>query len=117
MIGGEIVIPADLPSMCIVDLAHIIAPKARLVFTGIRPGEKLHESLISPHEIPRTYRFGNSYTVIPESSPLGQAYGVRKVEPDFEYISETAVRLPDEDAIQMIGALPEAQEWRKDRLW
>jgi UDP-N-acetylglucosamine 4,6-dehydratase len=114
---GEIVIPADLPAMSIVQLAAIIAPQAKLMFSGIRPGEKLHESLLSPHEIPRTYRRGDTYVVIPESSPLGLYYGMKQVPSDFEYTSLTATPLPIEEAVRMIEQLPEAKGWKGPRTW
>ena len=46
MQGGELFVP-KIPSMRIVDLARAIAPDARLEIVGIRPGEKLHEEMIS----------------------------------------------------------------------
>jgi UDP-N-acetylglucosamine 4,6-dehydratase len=47
--GGEIFIP-KIPSIKITDLAQAIAPEAKIEIVGIRPGEKLHEVLISPDE-------------------------------------------------------------------
>ena len=107
MVGGEIVIPADLPAMSIVRLAHLIAPQAQVVFTGIRPGEKLHESLISEHEVPKTFRIADCYEILP---PALSGLFEHAVLPDFEYTSETAVQLTDGQAVQMIGQLPEAKE-------
>jgi UDP-N-acetylglucosamine 4,6-dehydratase len=112
--GGIIYVPADLPAMPILNLARIIAPMARLMFTGIRPGEKLHESLISPHEIPRTYRVGTTYAILPEPSPLGQGLDMTRVPNDFVYSSETARSLSVEEVVSMIGELPEGVEWRKE---
>lgn len=48
-IGGEIFIP-KIPSYRITDLAKVIAPESKILFTGIRPGEKIHEELISVSE-------------------------------------------------------------------
>jgi len=48
-IGGEIFVP-KIPSYKITDLAKVIAPKSKILFTGIRPGEKIHEELISVSE-------------------------------------------------------------------
>ena len=47
MDGGELYVPR-IPSMRVTDLARAIAPDAELVEVGIRPGEKLHEEMISP---------------------------------------------------------------------
>lgn len=109
MQGGEIVVPADLPAMPIVDLASVIAPEAEIVFFGIRPGEKLHERLISPHEVPTTHRYENVYIV---GSSLPQHIPGYLVRDDFDYTSETAPRISKEEITRMIGQLPEAKGWR-----
>lgn len=49
MQGGELLVPR-IPSMKVTDLAHAIVPGAELVDVGLRPGEKLHEEMISPEE-------------------------------------------------------------------
>jgi UDP-N-acetylglucosamine 4,6-dehydratase len=49
MLGGEVFVP-KMPSMKVMDLAQAVAPDCRIEFTGIRPGEKLHEVLISVDE-------------------------------------------------------------------
>jgi UDP-N-acetylglucosamine 4,6-dehydratase (inverting) len=49
MQGGELLVPR-IPSMKVTDLAHAIVPDAELVDVGLRPGEKLHEEMISPEE-------------------------------------------------------------------
>jgi UDP-N-acetylglucosamine 4,6-dehydratase len=53
MQGGEVFVP-KIPSMKIIDLATLIAPDARVEVIGIRPGEKLHEVLISEDEARHT---------------------------------------------------------------
>lgn len=65
MKGGEIFIP-KLPSVKITDLARAIAPKAKFVITGIRPGEKLHEELIAEEESSRCQEFRSHYTLFPQ---------------------------------------------------
>jgi UDP-N-acetylglucosamine 4,6-dehydratase/5-epimerase len=62
--GGEIFVP-KIPSMKMVDLAQAIAPDCELRFTGIRPGEKLHESMISEDDAGFTYDHGHFYTIQP----------------------------------------------------
>ena len=64
MRGGEVFVP-KLPSMNIIDLAKAIAPEAEMNFTGIRPGEKLHESLISMDEARHTREAEDRFIVIP----------------------------------------------------
>lgn len=64
--GGEIFIP-KVPSMKVKDLMVHLAPECEIEVTGIRPGEKLHEVLITPEEARHTLEFDNFYIVMPES--------------------------------------------------
>ena len=65
MIGGEIFIP-KLKSFKITQLTEVINSKAQLKIIGIRPGEKLHEKLISEQESSRTLVFNDIYIILPE---------------------------------------------------
>ncbi len=65
MRGGELFVP-KIPSMRVTDLAKAIAPDARLEFVGIRPGEKLHEEMISLDDARRTIDVGDRYVIQPE---------------------------------------------------
>jgi UDP-N-acetylglucosamine 4,6-dehydratase len=62
--GGEIFVP-KLPSMNIVDLAHALAPECSIKEIGIRPGEKLHEVLVSEDEAPQTLELSDMFVVRP----------------------------------------------------
>jgi UDP-N-acetylglucosamine 4,6-dehydratase/5-epimerase len=64
MQGGEVFVP-KLPSMRVVDLAHAVAPDCEVRFTGIRPGEKVHELLVSEDEARNTLEFDDMYVVQP----------------------------------------------------
>ncbi len=64
MHGGEVFVP-KIPSMSIVDLARAVAPDAELNVIGIRPGEKLHEVLISEDEARSTVELDDMYVVMP----------------------------------------------------
>jgi UDP-N-acetylglucosamine 4,6-dehydratase/5-epimerase len=64
MEGGEIFVP-KLPSMRILDLAAAIAPGAEIKVTGIRPGEKVHEVLVSEDEAHHTIEYDDLYVVKP----------------------------------------------------
>jgi len=64
MRGGEVFIP-KIPSMKVVDLAKAIAPDAEIEYIGIRPGEKLHEVLISEDEARHTLEMEDMYVVEP----------------------------------------------------
>ena len=65
MQGGEIFIP-KLPSVRVKELAKAVAPSCNIVVTGIRPGEKLHEVMITEDEARHTLDQGNRFVVLPE---------------------------------------------------
>jgi len=65
MHGGEVFVP-KIPSMRIIDLAEAIAPECKQEIIGIRPGEKLHEVLISEDEARHTVELPNFYVIQPE---------------------------------------------------
>ena len=64
--GGEIFIP-KLPSYRILDVAEAIAPECAHTVVGIRPGEKVHEEMITPSDSYNTYDLGKYYTILPAS--------------------------------------------------
>jgi UDP-N-acetylglucosamine 4,6-dehydratase len=70
MTGGELYVP-KIPSMKITDLAHAVAPNAELVEIGMRPGEKLHEEMISADDSRRTIVLENRYLVTPVVAEWG----------------------------------------------
>ncbi len=89
MSGGELYVPR-IPSMKVVDLAEAIAPGAKLVDIGIRPGEKLHEEMISMEDARRTIRQADRYVVEPTLALWGgfkEAVG-DAVPEDFAYTSD-----------------------------
>jgi FlaA1/EpsC-like NDP-sugar epimerase len=63
--GGEIFVP-KIPSYRITDVAKAIAPEAAIDITGIRPGEKLHEEMITTSDSFTTYDMGRYYAIIPQ---------------------------------------------------
>lgn len=65
MVGGEIFVP-KIPSMKVMDLAKAIAPNCELKFTGIRPGEKLHEVMVPKDDARRTVEFEDFYIIQPQ---------------------------------------------------
>jgi UDP-N-acetylglucosamine 4,6-dehydratase len=64
MEGGEVFVP-KIPSMKVIDLAKAIAPDAEIEVIGIRPGEKLHEVLISEDEARTTVELEKMFVVQP----------------------------------------------------
>lgn len=70
MTGGELYVP-KIPSMKIIDLAHAVAPEAKLEEIGMRPGEKLHEEMISADDSRRTVIMEDRFVVTPVVAEWG----------------------------------------------
>jgi UDP-N-acetylglucosamine 4,6-dehydratase len=88
MNGGELFIP-KIPSMKLVDLAEAIAPGCKIKIIGIRPGEKLHEIMISSVDSRNLYELEDRYIKMPDF-PFWKTVlprGARKVEDGFAYTS------------------------------
>ena len=64
MIGGEIYVK-KIPSMKVIDVANVIAPNITQEIIGIRPGEKLHEQMISVEDSPYTYEYSDHFKILP----------------------------------------------------
>ncbi len=91
MHGGEVFVP-KIPSMSIMDLAKAVAPESNVEITGIRPGEKLHEVLISEDEARTTVELDDMYVVQPaEAYWFGQEWQKcgRPLPDGFRYASNT----------------------------
>jgi len=89
MHGGEVFVP-KIPSMAVSDLAKAMAPNAEIKYIGIRPGEKLHEVLISEDEARTVVELDDMYVVQPaESFWFGHEWkSIGKTLPDnFRYVS------------------------------
>lgn len=90
MQGGEVFVP-KIPSMKVVDLAKAIAPEAEIEVIGIRPGEKLHEVLISEDEARHTLDLEDFFVVEPPASPwfgLGWRDRGKPLPEGFSYRSD-----------------------------
>tara|TARA_A100001015_G_scaffold320863_1_gene448868 strand:- start:302 stop:1279 length:978 start_codon:yes stop_codon:yes gene_type:complete len=99
MIGGEIYVK-KIPSMEIGKIAKVIAPKASWEIIGIRPGEKMHEQMISSEEASFTYEFEDHYRILPQIhdwylDPTRISSG-RRVPHNFSYASNTNSQWLDE---------------------
>jgi UDP-N-acetylglucosamine 4,6-dehydratase len=89
MQGGELYVPR-IPSMKIMDLARAIKEDFSYEEVGIRPGEKLHEEMISPDDSRRTIELSNRYCVSPIYAEWGfNAPRGKKVEDGFSYRSDS----------------------------
>lgn len=94
MSGGEVWIP-KLPSYRVVDLAAAVGRDVHLVDIGLRPGEKLHESLIGPDEVALAWDCGDVYALIaPKTDDLvvRAPDGAVRVPDGFRYSSDTNER-------------------------
>ena len=91
--GGEIFVP-KIPSIKILDLVEAMAPECSIRYVGLRPGEKLHEVLVTEDESRHTVEYDDFYTVLPDyQSWQGRARegsaGKRRSVPDgFRYCSD-----------------------------
>jgi UDP-N-acetylglucosamine 4,6-dehydratase len=105
MAGGEVFIP-KIPSTRVVDLAEAIAPGVSIRYTGIRPGEKLHEVLITSDEARHTFDKDWCYVVVPEHPFWGSratSDGAHVAE-DFHYSSDSNTEWLDVDDLRTLLA-------------
>lgn len=91
MVGGEIYVK-KIPSMTLLDIARAVAPNGSYDFVGIRPGEKLHEQMISFEDAPHTYEYTEHYKILPAinnwSRDPARINGGKLVAKDFTYCSD-----------------------------
>jgi len=103
MHGGEVFVP-KIPSMNIMDLVHVVAPGCDVEYIGVRPGEKLHEVLISEDEARHTVELEDMYVVQP-AHPWWRVenWASGKPLPDgFRYTSDTNSQWLSVDKLQEI---------------
>jgi UDP-N-acetylglucosamine 4,6-dehydratase/5-epimerase len=113
MTGGEIFVPR-IPSLGIMELATALAPNAEINYVGIRPGEKLHEVLVSEDEARHTLEMPEMYIIYPHHARRSGNWSDGKPMSDgFRYTSDTNSNwLSSEDLERLIGiseCLPELQ--------
>lgn len=89
--GGEIFIP-KIPSYRIVDVAEAIGPECEKPIVGVRPGEKIHEEMITSSDSLNTYDLGKYYTILPSKtkwslSDFLKTFNGTKVKEGFRYNS------------------------------
>jgi UDP-N-acetylglucosamine 4,6-dehydratase len=104
MAGGEVFIP-KIPSMRVVDLAEAMAPGIPIRVTGIRPGEKLHELLLTSDESRHSIDAGDVYVVLPEhpwwENPKRWVDG-KPLDDGFVYASDSNAEWLDVDALRAL---------------
>lgn len=105
MTGGEIFIP-KIPSMKITDLAKAMAPQLEQEIIGIRPGEKLHETMVTQDDARMTLDFGDRYIIEPSFAWWNRTpymdSGACSVDEGFEYISHTNDQWLDADSLEKL---------------
>jgi UDP-N-acetylglucosamine 4,6-dehydratase (inverting) len=89
--GGELYVP-KIPSYKITDIAKAISPNCELKVVGVRPGEKIHEEMITPSDSFNTYDLGKYYVILPtepiwDLNEFKKAYNAQLVEQGFSYNS------------------------------
>jgi UDP-N-acetylglucosamine 4,6-dehydratase/5-epimerase len=91
--GGELFVP-KIPSYRIMDVAKAIAPDCKYKIVGIRPGEKIHEEMITPSDSFSTYDLGKYYAILPQMTEWKlqdyiSHFNAKKVTEGFSYNSGT----------------------------
>jgi len=112
--GGEIFVP-KIPSYRIGDVAEAIAPEAEKTIVGIRPGEKIHEEMITSSDSFSTVDMGRYYAILPPGgkeivAQYCAANGGKPVEPGFVYNSGTN---PDFLSVERLRELIEGEQGRE----
>ncbi|MBI4644841.1 MAG: UDP-N-acetylglucosamine 4,6-dehydratase (inverting) [Deltaproteobacteria bacterium] len=107
MVGGELFVP-KIPSMNIMDLAKAICPNCQTTIVGVRPGEKIHELLITRDDAPRTIEYKDFFIVKPVFHYFTRRFNDKEGGPvpnDFEYNSGTNPwQMTVEEMSQVISA-------------
>jgi UDP-N-acetylglucosamine 4,6-dehydratase (inverting) len=89
--GGEIFVP-KIPSYRITDVAKAVAPDCEIEIIGIRPGEKIHEEMITSSDSFSTYDLGKYYVILPQKTNWNlneyiAYFNAKKVKDGFHYTS------------------------------
>ncbi len=89
--GGELFVP-KIPSYRILDVAKAIGPECKIETVGIRPGEKIHEEMITSSDSYTTYDLGKYYVILPQITEWDiisfiKNFNAQKVKPGFNYSS------------------------------
>jgi UDP-N-acetylglucosamine 4,6-dehydratase len=106
MHGGEVFVP-KLPTMNMLDLARAMAPECEIEHIGIRPGEKLHESMISEEEARQVIELDDRFIIRPLHPWWSESHwsGGRPVPDGFRYSSDVNDRkLTTDELVDMINA-------------
>lgn len=102
--GGEIFVP-KIPSYKITEVAKAVGPECKIDIVGIRPGEKIHEEMITESDSFTTYDLGKYYAILPqvpafELKDYIKNFNAKKVEEGFRYSSGKNTEWVDAEAIR-----------------
>ena len=102
MVGGEIYVK-KIPSMNILDIAKAVSSTAELKYTGIRPGEKLHEQMIGQEDAPYTYEYDDYFKILPAINDWcvdpKRIQNGKAVAPEFTYSSDNNTEWLSQEAL------------------
>lgn len=111
MEGGEIYVK-KIPSMKVTDIASAVDPQARHEIVGIRPGEKLHEQMISPEDSHYTYEYPEHFKILPAIHSWHEDFkrikDGKRVQEGFTYASDSNTQWMDAPALK--GWIAQNQE-------
>jgi FlaA1/EpsC-like NDP-sugar epimerase len=103
MEGGEIYVK-KIPSMKVTDIARAVDPDAKHDIVGIRPGEKLHEQMISPEDAYYTYEYPEHFKILPAIHSWHEDFkrikDGQRVPEGFTYASDSNTEWMDAGALQ-----------------
>lgn len=103
MQGGELYVP-KIPSFKVIDLAKVIAPRAKIKIIGIRPGEKIHEEMITMSDSLNAFEFKDHYVILPPfKKKIFNKMKSKLVKKQFSYNSEdNQLKLKLEDLKKLV---------------
>ncbi|MAM33937.1 MAG: UDP-N-acetylglucosamine 4,6-dehydratase (inverting) [Micavibrio sp.] len=104
MVGGEVFVP-KIPSMKMTDLASAMAPNLEQKIVGIRPGEKLHEIMVTSDDGRNTIELDDRYIIEPafafwKQHSKGNYDGAKRTDPDFSFASNNNPEWLDENGLK-----------------
>ena len=104
--GGELFVP-KIPSYKILDVANAIGPECEKPIVGIRPGEKIHEEMITPSDSYNTYDLGKYFAILPtvpawDIEKFTLAFNAKKVPEGFSYNSGENTSWETVDSLRLL---------------
>jgi len=113
MTGGEVFVP-KIPSTTVLDIADVLAPGAERRIIGIRPGEKLHEVMLTEDESRHAHDIGFAYVIAPEIATwtVGPSFaGGTPCAPGFRYASDTNDHWLTQEELRAMLADGDRRRW------